>query len=176
VTGFGMGGDEAGFPPGDFAGAFEIAREAGLGLTVHAGEWAGPESVRGGLALGVSRIGHGVRAAEDPELVRELAERGTVLEVCPTSNIATRVFDSYESHPLRALIEQGVKVTLGSDDPPYFGCTIGSEYAVARERFGLDEGKLVEITRTALEGAFADDGLKRALLARPAQARDRPTD
>ena len=70
VTGFGMGGDEAGFPPEAFAPAFEIAREAGLGLTVHAGEWAGPESVRGGLALGVSRIGHGVRASEDPELVR----------------------------------------------------------------------------------------------------------
>ena len=76
VTGFGMGGDEAGFPPEDFADAFAVAREAGLGLTVHAGEWAGPDSVRGGLALGVSRIGHGVRASEDPELVRELADRG----------------------------------------------------------------------------------------------------
>ncbi|MEA2311592.1 MAG: adenosine deaminase [Solirubrobacteraceae bacterium] len=176
VVGFQLAGDEAGYPPGQFARAYEIAANSGLGCSVHAGEHAGAESVREALTLPVARIAHGVRAIEDPALVRELAERGTVLEVCPTSNIATRVFDSYESHPLRALIEQGVKVTLGSDDPPYFGCTIGSEYAVARERFGLDEGKLVEITRTALEGAFADDGLKRALLARPAQARDRPTD
>ena len=99
VTGFGMGGDEAGFPPEDFAAAFDIAREAGLGLTVHAGEWAGPESVRGGLALGVSRIGHGVRASEDPELVRELADRGTVLEVCPTSNVVLGLYPSYEAAP-----------------------------------------------------------------------------
>ena len=89
VTGFGLAGDEAGFPPGPFARAFEIAHAAGLGLTCHAGEWAGPESVRGALALPVpvTRLGHGVRAVEDAALVRELAERGTVLEVCPTSNV-----------------------------------------------------------------------------------------
>jgi adenosine deaminase len=164
VTGYGMGGDEAGFPPGDFAGAFEIAREAGLGLTVHAGEWAGPESVRGGLALGVSRIGHGVRAAEDPELVRELAERGTVLEVCPTSNVVLGLYPSYEEHPLPALRAAGVPVTLGSDDPPYWEASIGGEYAVAAERFGFAEEELREITRTALRAAFVEEDVRLRLL------------
>jgi adenosine deaminase len=176
VVGFQLAGDEAGYPPGQFRRAYEVAANSGLGCSVHAGEHAGAESVWEALTLPVTRIAHGVRAVEDPALVEEIASRGTVLEVCPTSNVATGVFDSYESHPLRDLIERGVKVTLGSDDPPYFGCSIGSEYAVAHERFGLDEVKLVEITRTAWEGAFAEAGLKRALLARFAQARDRPTD
>ncbi len=83
VTGFGLAGDEAGFPPGPFARAYEIAQDAGLGLTVHAGEWAGPESVRGGMELPVTRIGHGVRAIEEPALVAEIAARGLVLEVLP---------------------------------------------------------------------------------------------
>ena len=97
----------------------------------------------------------------------ELAERGhRCWRSARRRNVATGVFASYEDHPLGALHEAGVRVTLGSDDPPYFGCSIGSEYAVARERLGLDEGKLIEMTRTAVEGAFADDGLKRALLAR----------
>jgi adenosine deaminase len=164
VTGFGMGGDEAGFPPGDFADAFAIAREGGLGLTVHAGEWAGPESVRGGLALGVSRIGHGVRASEDPELVRELAERGTVLEVCPTSNVVLGLYPSYADHPLPALRAAGVPVTLGSDDPPYWDASIGKEYAVASEQFGLDDEALREITRTALRAAFVEDEVRQRLL------------
>ncbi len=164
VTGFGMGGDEAGFPPADFAGAFAVAREAGLGLTVHAGEWAGPESVRGGLALGVSRIGHGVRASEDPALVRELAERGTVLEVCPTSNVVLGLYAGYAEHPLPALRAAGVRVTLGSDDPPYWDASIGREYEVAAEQFGLDDEALREITRTALRAAFVEENVRRRLL------------
>ena len=173
VVGFQLAGDEAGFPPGPFARAYEIAADSGLGCSVHAGEHAGAESVRGALALPVTRIAHGVRAIEDPALVAELAERGTILEVCPTSNVATGVFASYEDHPLGALREAGVRTCLGSDDPPYFGCSIGSEYAVARERLGVDEGELVEMTRTALEGAFADDGLRRSLLAAVDPANDR---
>ncbi len=164
VTGFGMGGDEAGFPPEQFADAFAVAREAGLGLTVHAGEWAGPESVRGGLALGVSRIGHGVRASEDSELVRELADKGTVLEVCPTSNVALGLYPSYEEHPLPALRAAGVAVTLGSDDPPYWDASIGGEYAVAAERMGFDEEALREVTRTALRAAFVEEEVRRRLL------------
>ena len=164
VTGFGMGGDEAGYPPADFAAAFDIAREAGLGLTVHAGEWAGPESVRGGLALGVSRIGHGVRAIEDPDLVGELAERGTVLEVCPTSNVALGLYPSYEEHPLPALRAAGVPVTLGSDDPPYWHASIGGEYKLANERMGFDEAALREVTRTALRAAFVEEDVRLRLL------------
>jgi len=165
VTGFGLAGDEAGFPPGPFARAFAMAHDAGLGLTCHAGEWAGPESVRGALALPVTRLGHGVRAVEDPALVRELAERGTVLEVCPTSNVVLSAYPGYRAHPFPLLRDAGVRVTLGSDDPPYWQATIGGEYAVARREWGLDDEALRELTRTAIEAAFVPAGLRSTLLA-----------
>jgi adenosine deaminase len=156
VVGFNMAGDEAGFPAGDFAGAFATVAEAGLGCSVHAGEHAGPESIRAALALpGVVRISHGVRAVEDPALVAELADRGIVLEVCPTSNVALNVFSTYEDHPLGALRAAGVPVTLGSDDPPYFGTSIGHEYELAHSRLGCTLDDLREITETALDAAFA---------------------
>jgi adenosine deaminase len=166
VTGFGLAGDEANYPPGPFARAFDIARDAGLGLTCHAGEWAGPESVRAALRLPLTRLGHGVRAIEDPALVHELAERGIVLEVCPTSNVVLGAYPDYAAHPLPALRDAGVRVTLGSDDPPYWGATIGGEYALARAHWGLDDAALLGITRTAIEAAFAPDDLRNALLAR----------
>ena len=173
VVGFNLAGDEAGFPPGQFREAYEIAAASGLGCTVHAGEHAGAESVREALTLPVTRLSHGVRAVEDPALVQEIVERGIVLEACPTSNVATHVFDSYEDHPLRKLHEAGVNLTLGSDDPPYFGCTIGGEYAVARERFGFEEGELQLITRTAVRASFADDAAKATLLNRITASDDR---
>jgi adenosine deaminase len=166
VVGFNLVGDEAAWPAGLFARAYEIAAGSGLGCTVHAGEHAGPESVRAALELPITRISHGVRAIEDPALVAELAERGIVLEVCPSSNVSLGLFPSYEDHPLGALREAGVRVTLGSDDPPYFGCSIGSEYAVARERIGFDEEQLRDVTRIAVEASFAEDAVKEALSAR----------
>ena len=166
VVGFSMAGDEENYPPAAYADAFRLAADAGLGCTVHAGEWAGPESVRGGLELPVSRIAHGVRSIEDPELVEELAERGTYLECCPTSNVVLGIYPSYEEHPLPKLRAAGVRVTLGSDDPPYFGASIGGEYAVCRERMGFGEDELREITRTALEAAFCEETLKNGLIRR----------
>jgi len=167
VVGFNMAGDEAGYPPPPFTRAFEIARDAGLGCTVHAGEHAGPESIEQALALpGVTRISHGVRAIEDPELVRRLADAGIVLEVCPTSNVALGVYATYAAHPFAALREAGVAVTLGSDDPPYFGATIGGEYRVAAEHFGLDDAALLDVTRTALTASFAEPRLRDRLLER----------
>jgi adenosine deaminase len=166
VVGFSMAGDEENFPAGDYAEVFRIAAEAGLGCSVHAGEWAGPESVRAALDLPVTRIGHGVRAIEDPALVEELAERGIVLECCPTSNVVLDLFPSYEDHPLPRLVEAGVRVTLGSDDPPYFGASIGGEYAICRERFGFDDDRLRGITRTAIDAAFCDEKLKPSLMRR----------
>src|SRR5215475_12002864 len=127
VVGFSMAGDEAGYPAHDFAEVFAIAAGAGLGCTVHAGEWAGAESVRAALELPVSRLSHGVRSIEDPALVSELAARGIVLECCPTSNVVLGIYPSYEEHPLPTLRAAGVRVTLGSDDPPYFGATIEGE-------------------------------------------------
>jgi adenosine deaminase len=160
VVGFNMAGDEAGFPAGDFARAFAIVDAAGLGCSVHAGEHDGPASVRAALALpGVTRISHGVRAIEDPALVAELAEREIVLEVCPTSNVVLGVFASYESHPLRSLLQSGVLVTLGSDDPPYFATSIGREYALAHREMGLDLAALRVMTRTALRAAFAGEDI-----------------
>jgi adenosine deaminase len=173
VVGFNLVGDEANHPPAHFARAYEIAAGSGLGCSIHAGEHAGADSVRGALALPVTRISHGVRAIEDPALVEEIARRGIVLEVCPTSNLATGVFESWHDHPLGALREAGVRVTLGSDDPPYFGCSIGTEYAVARERFGVEEEGLLEITRVAVEASFAQDAVKAALSARLLSHADR---
>jgi adenosine deaminase len=166
VVGFSMAGDEQNFPAGDYAEPFRIASEAGLGCTVHAGEWAGPESVRAALGLPVTRIAHGVRSIEDPPLVAELAERAIVLECCPTSNVVLDVFPSYEDHPLPRLVDAGVRVTLGSDDPPYFGASIGGEYAVCQERFGFDDEALRDITRTAIDAAFCDEKLKQSLMRR----------
>ena len=166
VVGFQMAGDEENFPAGDFAEAYRVAADAGLGCTVHAGEWAGPESVRAGLELPVTRIGHGVRAIEDPALVDELAERGTVLECCPTSNVVLGLYPTYEDHPLPRLVDAGVPVTLGSDDPPYFGASIGGEYAVCSERWGFGDEALKAITRTAVDAAFCDERLKQSLIRR----------
>jgi adenosine deaminase len=166
VVGFAMGGDEENFPPAAYAEAFKIAADAGLGCSVHAGEWAGPESVREALELPVGRIAHGVRSIEDPALVVELAERGTALEVCPTSNVVLGIYPTYEEHPLPRLMEAGVRVTLGSDDPPYFGASIGGEYALCRERFGFDDDTLRGITRSAIDAAFCGEILKQRLIQR----------
>jgi adenosine deaminase len=166
VVGFNLVGDEAAWPASRFARAYEIAAGSGLGCTIHAGEHDGPPSVRAALALPVTRISHGVRAIEDPALVEELAARGTVLEVCPSSNVSLGLYPSYEDHPLGALRDAGVKVTLGSDDPPYFACSIGSEYALARERMGFDEEQLRVVTRLAVEASFAEDAVKEALSAK----------
>jgi adenosine deaminase len=167
VTGFGMGGDERIGDMEDFVRAFEIAREAGLGITVHAGEFGGPESVRAALDhIRPSRIGHGVRAIEDPELVRRIADEGVVMECCPGSNIALGLYDSFAAHPVPALLAAGCKVTLNSDDPPYFWTTLKREYDIAAQHFGMNGKALAGITRTAIEAAFVDRKTRTALLAK----------
>jgi adenosine deaminase len=166
VVGFSLAGDEAGYPPEPFLDAYRIVADAGLGCTVHAGEWAGADSVRGALELPVSRIAHGVRAIEDPALVEELARRQVTLEVCPTSNVVLGVFPTYEEHPFPVLRAAGIPLTLGSDDPPYFGASVAGEYAIAHERFGLSEDELVDVTRTAIEASFAEPALRDHLLTR----------
>jgi adenosine deaminase len=166
VVGFSMAGDEAGYPAQDFADAFAIVADAGLGCTVHAGEWAGPESVRAALELPITRISHGVRAIEEPAVVEELAERAIVLECCPTSNVVLGIYPSYEEHPLARLRDAGVRLTLGSDDPPYFGASIAGEYEVCAERMGFSEDELRQITATAIDAAFCDHKLRDALRAR----------
>jgi len=151
----------------DYAPAFDIAREAGLGLTIHAGEVCGPFSVIDALDLvRPARIGHGVRAVEDPELVARLRDLGTVLEVCPGSNIALGIYPDFVSHPLRRLKQAGVRVCLNSDDPPFFHTSLAREYQIASETMGLSEQEIDGMTRTALEAAFVDEETRGRLLAR----------
>lgn len=167
VTGYGMAGEERFGKVSDYARAFDIAREAGLGITVHAGELAGWQSVADALdAVRPSRIGHGVRAIENPDLVRRIADEGVVLEVCPVSNIELKVFPSLAEHPFRKLKDAGCKVTLSSDDPPYFWTTLKREYNEARRHFGMDDAALSAVTRTALEAAFVDEPTRATLLAK----------
>jgi adenosine deaminase len=167
VTGFGMAGEERFGELEDYVRAFEIAREAGLGITVHAGELAGWESVAAALDhIRPSRIGHGVRAIENPDLVKRIADEGVVLEVCPVSNIELKVFAGYDNHPFPALKTAGCKVTLSSDDPPYFWTSLKREYDVAAEHFDMDDKALTAVTRTAIEAAYVDRKTRAALLAR----------
>ena len=157
VTGFGLAGDEMAGKPGDFAYAFDMAREAGLRLTCHAGEWGGAASVRDAVRdLRVERIGHGVQAIEDPGLVDQLAEDGITLECCPGSNVFLGVFPNWRAHPIEKLRQKGVKVTVSTDDPPFFHTTMTREYEMLAETFGWDEEVFAEVTRNALDAAFCD--------------------
>jgi aminodeoxyfutalosine deaminase len=132
VVGVGLGGPEAEFPPESFERAFEIARDGGLASVPHAGEAAGPASIRGALdSLHADRIRHGIRAAEDPGLLRELAARGVVLDVCPISNLRTGVVDSLAEHPLPQLAAAGVSCSVSTDDPAMFGTDLAADYAAA---------------------------------------------
>lgn len=166
ITGFGIAGDETMHHPRDFADAFRVVREAGLGITAHAGELAGHESVTAALDhLGVKRIGHGVRAIENPALVERLAAEGIVLELCPSSNVALKLYADIGRHPFRQLMEAGVRVTINSDDPPYFHTTLGGEYARLAHHQHLDDAALTRATRTAIEVAFVDEATRARLLA-----------
>lgn len=167
VTGFGMGGDEAVLTQADFAWSFDCAREAGLRLTTHAGEWGGPESIRDALDnLRVERIGHGVRAIEDPALVDRLAEDGIVLEVCPGSNIALGLYPNWRAHPIDKLQRAGVKGTVSTDDPPFFHTTMRGEYDRLNDAFDWDEGLFLDLNKIALDAAFCDEDTRAQLAKR----------
>lgn len=167
ITGFNLAGEERMHRVADFTRAFDIARDAGLGITIHAGELSGAFSVRDALDhVRPSRISHGVRAIEDADLVKRLADEGTVLEVCPGSNVALSVFKDFESHPLRALHAAGVRVTLNSDDPPFFHTSLAREYEVASTVMGFSDADILGMTRTAIEAAFVDEPTRQKLLAK----------
>jgi adenosine deaminase len=164
VIGITIGGSEQLHPPGPFAPVYRRAGEAGLRLTAHAGEAAGPESVRSALHdLGVERIGHGVRAAEDPDLLAEIVARKVPLEVCPTSNVRTGVA-SWEHHPVRTLIDAGAVVTINTDDPVMFGCDLAGEYQALMSRLGYGWGEVVRLARATIEASWADRPLVAGLL------------
>jgi len=171
VTGFGIGGDEMAGKPRDFLWSFDMAREAGLRLTAHAGEWGGAASVRDTIRdLDVERVGHGVQAIEDPELVDEIAEAGITLECCPGSNVFLGVFPTWASHPIEKLRERGVKVTVSTDDPPFFHTTMAREYEMLAETFDWDEAVFAEINQNALDAAFCDAATREKIAKRLEQA------
>jgi adenosine deaminase len=166
VVGLGLGGPELEFPPEPYAGVYRRAAQLGLHRVAHAGEAAGPESVWGALrALGAERIGHGVRSIEDPELVTHLCEQQIPLEVCPTSNLRTGVVASIDQHPIRRLFDAGVRITLSSDDPTFFGADILDEYRLLREVLEFSDRELLQIARTGFESAFVTDDERARLLA-----------
>ena len=157
ITGFGMAGAELMGRPGDFAYSFDMAREAGLRITCHAGEWGGPDMVADTIRdLRPERIGHGINAAKDLALVDQIAEQGIVLEVCPGSNVFLNAVESWEKHPIRLLRDRGVKVTVSTDDPPFFHTTMAREYDMLAEKYGWDETDFAALNQTALEAAFCD--------------------
>lgn len=167
ITGFGMGGNEGMHRAADFAAAFAQAGEAGLGLTSHAGEFGGPESVRETLDhLKVTRVGHGVRAIEDGDLMVRLAAEGIHLEVCPGSNVSLGVHANITAHPIDKMRSSGVPVCISTDDPPFFHTTLTEEYTALAAAFGWDEATFRDINRTAARAAFCDDATRAALLTR----------
>jgi adenosine deaminase/aminodeoxyfutalosine deaminase len=163
---FGLGGPEAGVSRLRYADHFAAARAAGLHSVPHAGESTGPQTVWDALRhLGAERIGHGIAAARDPELMAHLRDHDIALEVCPTSNVCTRSVPSLAEHPLPVLVAAGVPVTINSDDPPMFSTSLNREYRVAAELLGLDGHGVAELSRQAVRYSFLDQAGKSALLA-----------
>lgn len=157
ITGFGMGGAEMIGRPADFAYSFDMAHEAGMRLTCHAGEWGGPDMVADTIRdLRVERIGHGINAHTDDALIDRIAEQGIVLEVCPGSNVFLNAVPSWGRHPIGKLRDRGVKVTVSTDDPPFFATTMTDEFDMLARTFDWDETDFRALNATALDAAFCD--------------------
>jgi adenosine deaminase len=166
VVGFGLSNDERRAPASDFAHAFRIAERAGLLLAPHGGELTGPASVASCLDdLHANRIGHGVRAVEDPLLIKRLAADGVTCEVCPSSNVALGVAPGPRDVPLRTLVQAGVPVALGADDPLLFGRRLAAQYAIARDAHGCTDAELADLARTSVWASAAPHQVRAGLLA-----------
>jgi aminodeoxyfutalosine deaminase len=165
LVGFGLGGPEIGVSRPQFKPHFDLARAHGLHSVPHAGETTGPETVWDAIRLlGAERIGHGTSSSQDPALVAHLAEHQIPVEVCPTSNIATRAVASLAEHPIRELYDAGVLVTVNSDDPPMFGTTLNREYEIAADLLDLDEQGIAQLARNAVQASFLADSDRNPLL------------
>ncbi|HUK49118.1 MAG TPA: adenosine deaminase [Terriglobales bacterium] len=164
VVGIGIGGDELKAPPELFRDQYAYARDHGLRLTCHAGESAGPESIWGALNLGAERIGHGITAGQDPELIEELAQRQVPVEICLTSNMRTGCCVEIHNHPVRRYFDQGLMLTLNTDDPAMFSTSLTREYQLAQTEFGFTDEHLRELARNSFEASFLPAEKKLALL------------
>jgi aminodeoxyfutalosine deaminase len=165
VVGVGIGGDEVKAPPELFRSAYEYAAVNGLRLTAHAGETGPPESVWGALNLHAERIGHGLTVAQDADLIEELSYRQIPVEICMTSNVRTGVCKSIAEHPARSYFDQGIMITLNTDDPALFGTTLSREYQLAQETFGFTDEHLRELARNSFEASFLPAEKKLELLS-----------
>ncbi|MFD3424037.1 adenosine deaminase [Streptomyces decoyicus] len=166
LVSFGLGGPEIGVPRPQFKPYFDRAIAAGLHSVPHAGETTGPGTIWDALTeLRAERIGHGTSATQDPKLLAHLAEHRIPLEVCPTSNIATRAVRTLEEHPLKEMADAGVLVTINSDDPPMFGTDLNTEYGVAARLLGLDAGGVAGLAKNAVAASFMDTAAKTRLTA-----------
>ncbi|MFI0981933.1 adenosine deaminase [Streptomyces sp. NPDC021093] len=166
LVSFGLGGPEIGVPRPQFKPYFDRAIEAGLHSVPHAGETTGPETIWSALTdLRAERIGHGTSAVQDPKLLAHLAEHRIPLEVCPTSNIATRAVADLDEHPIKEMVAAGCLVTINSDDPPMFGTDLNNEYAVAARLLDLDEQGVADLAKNAVEASFLDPAGKARLAA-----------
>lgn len=164
VIGIGIGGDEQKAAPELFREQYAYATDHGLRLTAHAGESAGPESIWGALNLGAERIGHGLTACQDQELMEELAIRQIPIEICMTSNLRTGCCTNLHEHPVRRYFDQGLMITLNSDDPAMFGSTLNEEYELAQKEFGFTDEHARELARNSFEASFLPTEKKIAFL------------
>ena len=171
VVAFGLGGDEERGPAELFRAVYRKARDKGLHVIVHAGETGPPESVRQAVELlHAERIGHGLAAAQSPEVLALLRDRGTPLEVCPTSNVALGLVPEFNAHPLPMFMREGVTVTLNSDDPALFDTSLEREFTLAAQNFSLSRGQIVQLCRNAIQAAFLSAVDKRLLVEQVEQA------
>lgn len=167
VTGFGLGGDEAKYPPKLFTRAYEIANNGGLSCTVHAGEFASAQGMVEAMnCLAIKRIGHGVMAIHSPETMAMVKDKGIALEVCPTSNIFLGLFKTIQDHPFATFLEEGIRVSINSDDPPFMSTNLAHEYALVQKTWQYSDEQMNAITAMAIEDAFVDEATKRKLLER----------
>jgi len=165
VVGVGIGGDEVKAPPELFRGVYAYAEDHGLRLTVHAGETGPAESIWGALNLHADRIGHGLTAAQDPDLIEELAYRQIPVEICLTSNVRTGCCKTLAEHPVKSYFDQGMMITLNTDDPALFGTSLAREYQLAQDTFGFTDEHLRELARNSFEASFLPAEKKVELLS-----------
>ncbi|KGP63240.1 adenosine deaminase [Legionella norrlandica] len=167
VTGFGLGGDEAKFPPKLFTKAYQIAAASGFECTVHAGEFDSARGMEEAMKhLPIKRIGHGVKVIYSPDVMNMVKDRDIALEVCPTSNIFLGLFKDMNSHPFHKLYEAGIKISINSDDPPFMNTTLAQEYKKVQKSYRYSDDTMNNITRMAIESAFIDEKTRKELLAK----------
>ena len=164
VVGVGMAGDESHLDTLDFKESFKLAKDSGLGITAHAGEICGSKSIDDAIALGVTRIGHGVRSNESKQTICRLFERNIMLEICTGSNVALGLYPALKDHPVNFFNSKDLPISISTDDPPFFSTTLSKEYEDLHNAFGWGEGTFNKINQRSLKFAFCGSSLREKLI------------